>query len=100
MGRLVRLTLEERRHIKQLVTHVFGEGSRVFLFGSRVDDTKKGGDIDLFIEPEHLSNEFEQKITLITKLQLVLGDQKIDVVLAKDANRLIEQEARKKGVML
>ena len=74
--------------------------SQVLLFGSRVDDTKKGGDIDLFIEPQHLSNEFEQKIILITKLQLVLGDQKIDVVLAKDVNRLIEKEARKKGVLL
>ena len=96
----MRLTTEEKTQIKQQVTQVFGKGSRVLLFGSRVDDTKKGGDIDLFIEPQHLSNEFEQKITLITKLQLLLGDQKIDVVLAKDANRLIEQEARQKGVLL
>ena len=96
----MRLTVEEIKHIKQQVYHVFGDGSRVFLFGSRTDETKKGGDIDLFIEPQHVSNVSEQKITLLTKLQTVLGDQTIDIVLAKDKNRLIEQEARKKGVLL
>lgn len=96
----MRLTEHERKQIKQSVAHIFGEGSRVFLFGSRVDDAKKGGDIDLFIEPMHLTHEFDQKIMLQTTLQLVLGDQKIDVVLAKDPFRLIEQEARKKGVLL
>ena len=96
----MRLTAEEQKQIKQQVSNVFGKGSKVFLFGSRVDDAKKGGDIDLFIEAEHLINEAEQKITLITQLQLALGDQKIDIVLAKDANRLIEQEARNKGELL
>ena len=96
----MRLTAEEQKRIKQQVSNVFGKGSKVFLFGSRVDDAKKGGDIDLFIEAEHLINEAEQKITLITQLQLALGDQKIDIVLAKDANRLIEQEARNKGELL
>ena len=96
----MRLTENERKHIKQHVIQFFGEGSRVFLFGSRVDDTKKGGDIDLFIEPKHLENEFEQKIMLLTALQLALGDQKIDIVVAKDSTRLIEQEARRTGVLL
>ena len=96
----MRLTADERAEIKQQVSRVFGEGSRVFIFGSRVDDAKKGGDIDLFIEPQHVSHEAAQKITLITKLQLVLGDQKIDVVVARDRDRLIEQEARKNGVLL
>ena len=96
----MRLTVNEIKHIKQCVSQFFGDGSRVFLFGSRVDDAKKGGDIDLYIEPKHLSNEFEQKITLLTALQLVLGDQKIDIVIAKDPTRLVEQEAKKKGVLL
>ena len=96
----MRLTIEERKQIKQHVSNVFGEGSRTILFGSRADDTKKGGDIDLYIEPQYLNNETEQKITLMTKLQLALGDQKIDIVVAKDKNRLIEQEVRKKGVLI
>jgi hypothetical protein len=31
---------------------------------------------------------------------LTLGDQKIDVIIAQDASRLIEQEALKKGIEL
>ena len=96
----MRLTIEERKQIKQHVSNVFGEGSRTILFGSRADDTKKGGDIDLYIEPQCLNNETEQKTALMTKLQLALGDQKIDIIIAKDKNRLIEQEARKKGVSI
>jgi hypothetical protein len=34
------------------------------------------------------------------KLDEYIGEQKIDVVLAKDKNRLIEQEALKYGVKL
>jgi len=30
----------------------FGSKSHVWLFGSRVNDHQKGGDIDLYIEPE------------------------------------------------
>ena len=79
---------------------MFGNHSRVYLFGSRVDDQRRGGDIDLFIEPEHRDNTFQQKILLQTKLQLLPGDQKIDIVVAKDPARPIEQEARQKGILL
>ncbi|MBP9726232.1 MAG: nucleotidyltransferase domain-containing protein [Gammaproteobacteria bacterium] len=96
----MRLTQEERSHIKHHVSSIFGAQSRVFLFGSRVDDAKKGGDIDLFIEPECIFNPVEQEIQLLTKLQFVLGDQKIDIVIARDPNRLIEQEARRNGELL
>ena len=95
----MRLTTEERNQIKKQVIRVFGEDSRVWLFGSRMDDTKKGGDIDLYIEPKYLTHELKQKISLLTQLQLTLGDQKIDIVIAKDPSRLIEKEARE-GVLL
>ena len=96
----MRLTQEEINHIKYNVSEVFGVKSRVFLFGSRVDDAKRGGDIDLLIEPSHLQYEFIQATQLVVKLQLALGDQKIDIVVARDPNRLIEQEARRAGVLL
>ena len=38
--------------IKNVFNDVFCEGA-IYLFGSRVDDTKKGGDIDLYIEVKY-----------------------------------------------
>jgi len=32
----------------------FGNNIRLYLFGSRVDDQKRGGDIDLFIETQNV----------------------------------------------
>ena len=43
----MRLTEFEINVIKQSARDVFGSDVQFFLFGSRVDDTKKGGDIDL-----------------------------------------------------
>ena len=96
----MRLTESERSIIKRLTVEIFGESSRVFLFGSRVDDDKKGGDIDLFIEAKTIYDLFDQKIKLLTQLQAAIGDQKIDIIIATDSTRPIEQEARRTGILL
>lgn len=96
----MRLTQEEINHIKHNVSEVFGVKTRVFLFGSRVDDTKRGGDIDLFIEPVDIQDEFMQAAQLSVRLKFALGDQKIDIIVARNPDRLIEQEARRTGVLL
>tara|TARA_R110001606_G_scaffold389553_1_gene555745 strand:- start:2977 stop:3126 length:150 start_codon:yes stop_codon:yes gene_type:complete len=46
----MRLTDQQQQAIIQQCTTVFRQG-HLFLFGSRVDDTQKGGDIDLYIIP-------------------------------------------------
>lgn len=43
------LTTFEVKVIQQNVKTVFGDAAKVYLFGSRVDDSKKGGDIDLYV---------------------------------------------------
>lgn len=54
------------------------------LFGNRVNDKPKGGDIDLLLV---LPNEnvyqqaFENKLDILVELKQKLGDQKIDLVL-------------------
>ena len=78
---------------------VFKEG-KIFLFGSRVDDSKRGGDIDLFIEIDDKSNLFEKKIKFLAKMKRFLGEQKIDLVFNIDPTRLIEKEARKWAIQL
>ncbi len=85
--------------IKTVFTSVFGGGD-IYLFGSRVDDMKKGGDIDLYIELTDKSNLFEKKIKFLAKLKQKIEDQKIDVVFNEDSTRLIEKEAKKCSVAL
>ena len=78
---------------------VFGDG-KIYLFGSRVDDNLKGGDIDLYLIPKNRENLFSKKIKFLAKVKRELGDQKIDIVFQEDKNRLIEKEAEKYGIEL
>ena len=79
---------------------LFFQKGDVFLFGSRVDESKKGGDIDLYLVVEDHGDLFEKKIKFLSRIKRELGDQKIDVVFNIDENRLIEQEARRWGIKL
>jgi len=85
--------------IKEKFHKVFGEGE-VYLFGSRVDDSLKGGDIDLYLVIEEHRDSFRKKIKFLAQVKRELGEQKIDVLFNQDKNRLIEQEAIKWGIKL
>ena len=78
----------------------FFENGEIYLFGSRVDDSKKGGDIDLYLEVKDYSNLFEKKLKFLSRVKKELGDQKIDVVFNTDSSRLIEKEALQWGIKL
>lgn len=58
---------------------------RVWLFGSRVDGQSKGGDIDLYIEPEidDPAELADAKLHFLLELHKKLGQQKIDVVIRR-----------------
>ncbi len=96
----MRLVEYEKNSIKKVFHEVFGDG-KIYLFGSRVDDTQRGGDIDLYLSPkEKFDNIHERKINFLLKLNLLIGEQKIDVLIEKDKNRLIEQVALRDGIIL
>lgn len=96
----MRLTTFEITAINQNAKNIFGDAAKVYLFGSRIDDSKKGGDIDLYVISENQDNLYEKKIKFLNALEISLGEQKIDVVIAKDKNRPIEIEAIAKGIEL
>ena len=93
----MKLSTNEINLIKNKVTTIFGEAV-IYLFGSRLDDMRKGGDIDLYIIPSVNNNLFQKKIKIKTILEDILY-KPVDIVLSKDKNRLIELEAIK-GVIL
>lgn len=96
----MRLTDHEVQAIKKAFNEAFIDG-KIYLFGSRVDDTKRGEDIDLYLCPTiKYDNERELKRKFQILLDEYIGEQRIDVVMAKDENRLIEQVAMRGGVEL
>ncbi len=86
----MRLSDREIEVIKKSTKELLGQAS-VYLFGSRLVDTKKGGDIDLFVIAEE-PIDMERKLRFKSKLHALLH-KPVDVVFHKDYSRAIEQEA-------
>ncbi|TFH86679.1 nucleotidyltransferase domain-containing protein [Billgrantia azerbaijanica] len=81
----MRLTPQQQTVIKSVLKRHFGDASAIRLFGSRVDDAAKGGDIDLYIEPEIQEPDrlVDAKLKALVELRRELGDQKIDLVIRR-----------------
>lgn len=77
----MRLSDYERSAIKEAVAQHFGPDARVYLFGSRTDDSKRGGDIDLLVETGLKGEDLVMaKLRAMSAIQRRIGDRKIDVV--------------------
>ena len=105
----MRLSTDQIQAICQAATTAFGQGTSVWLFGSRVDDAKRGGDIDLLVCPQVRSAEdaagpqqtFMQKIKMLTLLERQLGERQIDIVVEQAQDmRPIVAVAYKTGIKL
>ena len=99
----MRLTETQRTAIKASVSNIIDTDSRVWLFGSRADDSKLGGDIDLLIETDKtLPNRVTALCRLEGSLVMKLGDRKIDIILkdARTPEAPIHRAAREQGVLL
>ncbi len=72
--------------------------ARVWLFGSRVDDSAKGGDIDVAV--------LSPSIDLMAKLRVRraildrIGEQRLDLVVSRDGSGAFFALAIEKGVRL
>ncbi len=96
----MRLRTKEIQAILTSAQEIYGKGVKVFLFGSRTDDTKRGGDIDLLIRTDSENKKgVLARIRLVARLKQLLGDQKIDVV-GDYENSFIVNEALRNGIQL
>ena len=77
----MRLSKSEIEVIKSVVAK-FDSSAKIHLFGSRTNDVKKGGDIDLLIFSKKI--RFGENLKIKTELKKLLGDQKIDIIFTKD----------------
>ena len=79
----MRLSLEQIDTITAHVHHYFGHGAKVWLFGSRLNDNRRGGDVDLYVEamPQALMQELRCRIQLSEAL-----DMPVDLIVRPPDN--------------
>ncbi|MYL23757.1 nucleotidyltransferase domain-containing protein [Halomonas alkaliantarctica] len=99
----MRLSDTQRETIKDVTKELFGDSAKVKLFGSRLDDEAKGGDIDLLVTSDKpVENKVEKALYMVARLQIRLGDQPFDVVVVDPEAQLtpVHRQALKTGESL
>jgi predicted nucleotidyltransferase len=101
----MRITDLQLKIIEEAFLKHFNPSDHLWLFGSRVDDNKKGGDFDFYIEAEEDSVDiaFKNRVAFVNALWRAMGMQKIDIVLnlvPHKANLPIYQHAKTTGIQL
>jgi len=95
----MRITEQERNVIIDAVKNT-DPNAKVWLFGSRVDDSKRGGDIDIAIFSEIIDKDVMQKIQVMRFICDRIGEQKIDIVTTNSGKEAIFRLAVEEGIQL
>ena len=99
----MRLSPQQVQAIVAATGSLAGSDARIKLFGSRVDDQARGGDIDLLVECQRpVERPVWLAAQITARVQRALGDRKIDVLLI-DPNTPLEpvhRAAQATGVLL
>ncbi len=83
----MRLNQKEQKTIHQVILNFLPNlNIKIFLFGSRTDINKKGGDIDLLLicNPTDYDFILDQKNILKSEIEYALDEQRVDLTLATD----------------
>ncbi|MFZ0257320.1 MAG: nucleotidyltransferase domain-containing protein [Gammaproteobacteria bacterium] len=103
----MRLTQAQIRLVKDAVARHFGATARVFLFGSRLDDARRGGDFDFYVETDlnDPKTVIDRKLELLAELHATpaFEGEKIDLIIKpalSGPNPPIYRVAGREGVML
>lgn len=99
----MRLAETTQTIIKTEVYNLLGKDCCITLFGSRISDSEKGGDIDLFIQtPQQLKNRVEMECRLSARLYMKLGGCKVDILIKDSLTKMkpIYLHATNYGIVL
>ena len=100
----MRITDENLEIIRVAFKNHFDAGDHLWVFGSRVHDERRGGDLDFYVEThQDSSRALKSKLAFVNDLWRSLGDQKIDVVMnlvSISAPLLIHHVAKQTGVQI
>ena len=99
----MRLTLSQIEMIRNNAQLVFGKIVRVTLFGSRVDDQAKGGDVDLMLEVPNIVDEPALlSARVASRVSRAMNGRKVDVILKAPnlKSQPIHEIATRDGVIL
>lgn len=74
-------------------------------FGSRTDDARRGGDIDLLVEPDvpmSADSRLDAKLKMLAALHRRLGERKIDLIFRQPDRQesTFQRLAREQGIRL
>ena len=72
--------------------------ARVFLFGSRVSDKARGGDIDLLVLSSAL--KYHHKLLIRSRLREGLGNRKIDLIITESPQTAFEKSALANSIQI
>lgn len=98
----MRLTPHEVAAIKAAARLTFGPDAVVRLFGSRVDDARRGGDIDLHVETAVPVDIWAVKENFLERLFARIDEQRVDVITTARGTEPtpIERIAYRDGIVL
>ncbi len=79
----MRLEPHELAAIKAAAIHAFGTDATIRLFGSRADDKRKGGDIDLHVEVDPELDTLDARTRFESNLFARIEEQRVDVIVKR-----------------
>lgn len=80
----MRLTQTEQQTFITVLAKYVKPSAQLRLFGSRIDDTAKGGDVDLLLilpDPQNQHHLLFYKGDILAEIKTVIGEQKIDLII-------------------
>ena len=71
------------------------------IFGSRADESQKGGDIDIYIQTDKKEDILKSKLTFLREFDKLFGEQKVDLLVDNGTKKkkIFEIEIAKKRVL-